>query len=136
MPVSSQLTFVSPSQSQLSGLVDLRVNAPADTTAVRFFLDEIQLSELTNTYAVETKTAPLWLTATDAGWFGPGAHTLRAEADTPAGLLQAQLPVTTSAPAPPPGVTSLTGGWHLATASELPTGALVGDTPPAAQPGY
>src|SRR4051812_35592792 len=107
------LRFVAPASRAIAGTTDLRVDAPPGTTAVRFSLDGIQLSELTDLYARQTKTNPVWATATDAGWFPSGAHTLRAEADTPDGMLVATEPVVTSAPADGPGVVALDGGWRF-----------------------
>ncbi len=130
------LRFVAPTSRTLAGTTDLKVDAPAGTTAVRFFLDGIALSELTDLYARQTHTDPVWMTATDAGWFPPGAHTLRAEADTPTGTLSTAMPVVTSAPPDGPGIASLDGGWRFSTAADLPSGDLDGAVPPAVQPSY
>lgn len=128
------LRFTAPSGGKLSGTVDLEVAAPPGTTAVRFYLDDVQLSELTDLYARQTKTAPIWATATDATWFPNGAHDLRAEADTPSGTLTVTERVVTTSPPPGPGIARLTGGWRFATASDLPDGALDGAVPPAVRP--
>jgi beta-glucuronidase len=120
----------------LSGTIDLDVQAPAGTTAVRYFIDGIQLSELTDLYSSQTKTPPVWSTSTDAGWFEPGPHVLRAEADTPAGLAVTSEPVVTMRPPSPKGITPLNGGWDFAPSADLPDGALDGDAPSAVQPGY
>src|SRR5206468_2621412 len=130
------LRFIAPQTKHLSGTADLEVEAPAGTTAVRFYLDDIELAELTDLYARQTKTAPVWITATDAAWFPPGGHTLRAEADIQGGTVIASEHVITERPAPGPGVLALDGGWHFARAADLPAGALDGDDPLAAQPGY
>ncbi|HEX6468179.1 MAG TPA: hypothetical protein VF069_03715, partial [Streptosporangiaceae bacterium] len=87
---AAALRFVEPTATHIAGTTDLAVAAPAGTTAVRFFLDDVRLSELTDRYAKQTGTPPAWTTATDAGWFPAGRHTLRAEADTPAGTLTAR----------------------------------------------
>lgn len=68
----------------------MAVAAPPHTTAVRFFMDDVALSEITDQYAVAAGQPPQWRTATDARWFAPGTHLLRAEADTPSGTLTAQ----------------------------------------------
>ncbi|MDZ5441660.1 glycoside hydrolase family 2 TIM barrel-domain containing protein [Micromonospora sp. 4G57] len=130
------IRFTSPSDSLLGGTVDLEVDAPPDTTAVRFYLDDVQLSELTDVYARQTRTTPVWATATDAAWFPTGSHTLKAEADTPSGTLTATKRVVTEAPPAGPGVQHLDGGWQFATAAELPEGALAGTVPPAVRPEY
>ncbi|WP_161789701.1 glycoside hydrolase family 2 protein [Phaeacidiphilus oryzae] len=131
------LAFVSPAAgARLDGLADIEVRAPAGTTAVRFSLDGIAFSELTDLYSRGSGLPPVWRTATDAGWFPAGRHTLTAEADTPAGIRTVSLPISTVRPAAPAGRTVLDGGWLFATAGELPAGALEGDRPPAVQPGY
>lgn len=130
------LAFVQPSGTHLSGTTDLEVNAPDGTTAVRFFLDDVQMSEVTDLYARQTKTAPSWKTATDVGWFPPGAHVLRAEADTSAGVQSATRKVITGAESQAPGVMNLNGEWRFTSASDLPQGAAVGERPPASQAGF
>jgi hypothetical protein len=138
-PTTTGLRFTEPAATRLAGTTDLRVAAPAGTTAVRFFLDDARLAELTDRYARLTGTPPAWMTATDAGWFPAGRHTLRAEADTPAGTLTVRRPVITTAAPAAAGVLPLTGGWRFAAAAELPAGALDrapgGAVPPAAAPG-
>ncbi len=133
---SGGLRFLQPGEGPLRGLVDLEVAAPATTTAVRFSVDGIWLAELTDLYARRTGLAPVWRTATDAGWLPPGRHLLRAEADTPSGPVAAQREVVTLAPAPAPGQVPLTGGWRFAAEAELPAGALEGERPPATQPAF
>ncbi|MGW4652236.1 glycoside hydrolase family 2 protein [Kitasatospora sp. NPDC004289] len=130
------LTFVSPAAGTLDGTVDLEVQAPPTTTAVRFSMDGTAFSELTDRYAKSQETAPIWRTTTDAAWFTPGPHTLTAEAVTPTGTVTATRSVTTVRPADPAGVTTLDGTWRFAVDSELASGALDGAAPPAVQPGY
>ncbi|MFC7623559.1 glycoside hydrolase family 2 TIM barrel-domain containing protein [Microlunatus sp. GCM10028923] len=130
------LRITAPQSGQLSGTVDLAVSAPAGTTAVRYFVDDIRVSELTDQYAQQTQREPDWSTATDAGWFEPGDHVLRAEADTPDGVLVATKEVHTERAALPSGTQSLNGGWGVAAADDLPGDALTGDAPKAVQPGY
>lgn len=89
----NELHFASPQSSQLQGLVDLDLKAPVDTTSVTLFLDATRLSELSNEYAVETKTAPIWHTVLDTSYFSNGAHTLRAVAITSRGETQASMTV-------------------------------------------
>lgn len=130
------LEFVQPSGTHLAGTTDLEVTAPADTTAVRFYLDDVQLSEVTDLYARQTRTTPTWRTATDVGWFPSGAHVLRAEAQTPSGVQSTSRKVVTSAAPQAPGVSNLNGEWRFRPAAELPQGAADGDRPAAAQPGF
>lgn len=124
-----ELRFAQPPNNKLSGLVDLEVKAQEGTTAVRFYMDGTQLSELTDLYATQTKTEPVWKTATDADWFAPGKHVLRAEADTPSGTVSTERSVTTRREKRPGGMLSLTGGWRFAAQEDLPTGAAEGDKP-------
>lgn len=130
------LRFLQPTGSRLQGTVDLAVAAPADTTAVRFFLDDVQLSEITDLYATQTKTTPQWATATDVGWFPAGAHTLRAEAVTPSGTIETSEQVVTAADHAAPGTEDLDGGWRFQPARDLPPEDTAGDVPPVASPSY
>lgn len=131
-----ELEFIQPTNNRLSGVADLEVEAPEGTTAVRFYVDDVRLSELTDLYAEQTKTEPVWKTATDAGWFEPGEHVLRAEADTPSGTVSAERSVTTQRPQPPRGRLSITGGWGFAAEEDLPAGSAEGEKPAATQPGF
>ncbi|WP_329236348.1 DUF1349 domain-containing protein [Actinoallomurus sp. NBC_01490] len=133
---AGQLRFVQPTPHDLSGLTDVEVTAPAGTTAVRLSMDDIAFAELTDQYAKGTGLPPIWRTATDAGWFPPGRHVLRAEADTPKGVATTTITVVTHRPAAAPESVSLDGGWAFASAAELPDGALEGDRPPAVRPGF
>lgn len=130
------LAFIQPTNNKLSGVVDLEVEVPEGTTAVRFYMDGVQLSELTDLYAEQTETEPVWKTATDAGWFEPGEHVLRAEADTPSGTVSAERPATTQRPQPPRGRLPINGGWGFAAQEDLPVGAAEGEKPAATQPGF
>ena len=59
-----------------------RWTLPPATTSVRFLLDDVELAEVTDLYARQTKTAPQWVTATDVGWFpGRSAHAARRGGD-------------------------------------------------------
>jgi beta-glucuronidase len=131
-----ELDLIRPTSDTVSGLVDLEVSAPKGTTAVRFYMNDIQLAELTDLYAKRTGTKPVWKTATDAGWFEPGEHVLRAEADMPDGTVSTQRTVTTLRPRSPAGEISLTGGWDFAANGDLPSGAAEGAAPAATQPGF
>lgn len=127
-----ELFFTSPRKSSLSHIVFLSVHAPAGTKDVRFFLNDVQLSELTDQYARDTKSAPIWKTAFDASWFQPGDYLLKAVAQTATGEQIATKAVTLMRPSQPASIESLDGGWHFASADELPEGALAGENPPAA----
>jgi hypothetical protein len=122
------LSFLEPTGSHLAGTTDLAVDAPGGTTAVRFYLDRAQLSELTDLYSRQTHTEPDWSTVTDVGWFPAGVHTLRAEADTPTGRLTATKHVVTAGQGAARGVSSLNGGWQFATIrhSTCPTAGTPG----------
>lgn len=134
---SEQVRILEPAAGQRqSGLIDLAVAAPAGTTAVRFFVDDVQLSEITDQYARATGGSPQWRTVTDAQWFRPGTHVLRVEADTPSGTVTTQQQLITYRPPAPQGITSLSGGWLYASAQELPPGALEGAVPAATQPDF
>ncbi|MFG2819945.1 glycoside hydrolase family 2 protein [Kitasatospora sp. NPDC048365] len=130
------VSFVSPAAGTLTGTVDIEVDAPPTTTAVRFSMDGTAFAEVTDRYAKSQKAEPIWRTATDAAWFPPGTHTLLAEAVTPTGTVTATRSVTTVRPADPAGVTTLNGSWRFAVDSELSSGALDGTAPPAVQPGF
>ncbi|MFB6843122.1 glycoside hydrolase family 2 protein [Streptomyces sp. NPDC056361] len=130
------LAFTSPSSGTLTGTVDIEVDAPDATTAVRFSMDGVAFAEVTDAYAEPRGAERIWRTATDAAWFAPGAHTLMAEAVTPSGTVTSTRAVTTVREPHPGGVTSLNGAWKFAVEGELPTGTLDGTAPPAAQPGF
>ena len=129
--------FTSPTGHVLTGLTDIEVTAPAGTTAVRFSMDDVAFSELTDLYSQDIGLPPVWRTATDGSWFDPGEHTLTVEADTPAGRATQSVRVTTVRhPVQPAGRTVLDGAWLFATTADLPSGALTGAVPPASQPGF
>ena len=130
------LRWVTPTGSHLEGTTDLRVDAPAGTTAVRFFLDDVRLSELTDVYRRQTKTDAPWTTATDVSWFPAGSHTLRADADTPDGTQTVAKRVVTTTKKPGAGLRNLNGGWSFSPASELQPGAAEGEAPASVQPGF
>ncbi|MFB8047457.1 glycoside hydrolase family 2 protein [Streptomyces hydrogenans] len=130
------LSFVSPSAGTLTGTVDIEVDAPDTTTAVRFSMDGVAFAEVTDSYAEPRGVDRVWRTATDAAWFAPGAHELTAEAVTPSGTVTTTRTVTTVRPPDPDGVTTLNGAWEFAVEGELPAGALNGSAPPAVQPGF
>jgi len=127
--------FTQPSRPQIEGTVDLEVVAPADTTSVRFYLDGIQLSELTNEYAVVTKNTPIWHTVFAAEWFSAGVHELSAIAITPRGTIFTSMHVTLLAHLTPLSG-SLDGAWRFAPADELSLGAMDSAMPSVAAPTF
>ncbi|MEK2494666.1 glycoside hydrolase family 2 TIM barrel-domain containing protein [Kitasatospora purpeofusca] len=133
---TAAVSFVSPTTNTLAGTVDIEVDAPPTTTAVRFSMDGTAFAEVTDRYAKSQDATPIWRTATDAAWFPAGTHTLLAEAVTPTGTVTATKSVTTVRPADPAGVTTLNGAWRFAADNELSSGALDGSAPPAVQPGF
>jgi hypothetical protein len=125
--------FVQPTQLVIQNIADVQVVAPSDTTAVRFYLDGTQLSELTNAYALATKTSPNWQTVLSSAWGTPGRHTLEAIATTSRGKLSASMQITFSSPS---DSLRLDGGWRFASADELPFGSMNGDVPSVVAPDY
>jgi Glycosyl hydrolases family 2, TIM barrel domain/Glycosyl hydrolases family 2, sugar binding domain/Glycosyl hydrolases family 2 len=126
--------FVQPAQSRIEGMADIRVTAPPDTSAVRFYLDGTELSDLTDDYAVATKTEPSWHTILSARWSEPGPHTLEAVATTARGRLSASLQVV-FAPSAHDDL-QLDGSWRFASADELPFGAMDGNIPSVVAPEF
>ena len=133
---SADLSFEQPTRTFLSGTVDLAVKAPVGTTAVRFFLDDVRLAEVTDLYARQTRTAPQWRTATDVGWFPSGSHSLRAEAVTDDGTVTTTKRVTTLAHSSPAGTTDLNGAWRFSPARDLPAADTAGALPAVATTAY
>lgn len=117
-------------------LLVLEAAPPAGTKAVRFFIDDMQVSELTDLYAVKTNTQPVWKTMIDPAWLEAGPHTLRIEADTAQGTQVIDKKTIQGKGNHSDRKISLTGAWEFAAEKELPAGALEGATPAAAQPGY
>ena len=71
--------------------IDLRLDTPPNTTALRFSLDGIQLAEFTDNHA--RVTPPIQMAAT--GWFAAGKHIVRIDAITPNGIVSATRTFTT-----------------------------------------
>lgn len=118
----------------LTGLMELQVEAPEGTEAVRFYMDNIQLSELTDFHAKKTKTKPVWKTIINLGWFEPGEHRLQIKVDTSHGIATFEdRKLATSRISVPDNRILLTGAWQFASQDDLPTGAAEGVTPIAAQ---
>ena len=120
-----------------TGLLDLQVEAPEGTQAVRFYMDDIQVCELTDLYAKATKTKPAWKTLMNAGWFEPGQHRLRIIGDAPHGtVLIEDRKLMTGRLSNPDNQILLTGAWEFASQDELPAGAAEGEIPVAVGIGY
>lgn len=132
---AADLRFTAPMQSRLQGTVDLEVTAPTDTTAVRFFLDGTQLSELTDDYAVATKTAPIWHTVMATEYFAPGPHELSAVATTTGGAVRTSMRVDFAGTVSATSI-NLDGGWRFSAAADLPLGSMEGPSPRIAAPGF
>lgn len=128
--------FLPPNDDRLSGLLELKASPPEGTKAVRFFIDDILVAEVTNLYAVKTNTEPVWNTLTDAEWLPDGQHQLRTEVDTNEGTKTIEVKTINTANRKTINRLPLTGPWNFAEAGELPVAALDGDRPPASQPGF
>ncbi|MDQ6610157.1 MAG: hypothetical protein M3Y85_10095 [Bacteroidota bacterium] len=122
--------------SSLANLLELKAYPPEGTKAVRFFMDDMQVSEVPDLYAVKTNTKPVWKTFTDASWLPDGEHRLRIEADTKEGTKTIENKTINTTNRKTINRLSLTGAWQFAEAGELPEAALQGDRPPASQPGF
>jgi hypothetical protein len=117
-------------------LITLNATPPAGTKAVRYFIDDMQFSEITDLYAVKTNTTPVWKTLLDPNWLTAGEHTLRIEADTDNGKQIIETKKIKGTHINTAQKLSLNGEWSFAEASDLPAGVLEGTTPTAVQPGY
>lgn len=115
----------------------LDADPPEGTRAVRYFVDEMQVSELTDLYGRQTGLKPSWETFTDPGWLGAGRHEFRIEADTPDGTKTiGRRKIRVSQEPVPPGRIRLGGKWKFAAAGDLPEGAAEGGLPSAVAPGF
>ena len=128
------LRFIQPTQAQIHGMVDLELSAPADTRTVRFYLDNTQLSELTDAYSLITKTAPVWHTVLSSEWATAGPHTLKVVAVTSHGILSTSMQVRFEKRTG--GAISLDGSWRFISADELPVGLMDGDRPRVVDPKF
>jgi len=124
-PVSAQTgTYSASGQKIAARLMTLQTDAPTTTTEVRFYIDDILVSELTNEYAVATKTKPVWQTVVDPAWLPAGNHQLRIDAVSPAGIKTlSKKPVTIAAAASPSYRTPLSGAWQYTDLTEKATGS-------------
>ncbi|MFG3252300.1 glycoside hydrolase family 2 TIM barrel-domain containing protein [Streptomyces sp. NPDC048172] len=128
-----EVRFVAPRDRTAEGVTDIEVTAPYDTRTVRFSVDGTALSEMTRQYADGTGEDAEWRVAANADWLPPGTHTLRAEAVTAQGTVTAERRIEVRGGGSP---SALNGTWKFAVEDELPEGALDGDLPPAARPGF
>ena len=119
---------VRPVTESLPDLITLDATPPVRTTAVRYYIDDIRISELTNLYALETQTTPVWKTVVGSEWIGAGEHLLRIEADTPAGsVVLSEQRIIVGGERKKDG--DLTGAWRFSDAADLPPGAVEGPKP-------
>ena len=125
-----------PFDSSSASLLHLKASAPEGTTAVRFFIDGMLVSELTDQYSKKMNIKPVWNTVTDPAWFSEGAHELRIEADTKDGTKTIETKSINGTRKQSSQKISLTGAWQFAEMSELPANALEGEIPDAVKPGY
>lgn len=117
--------------------ITLSANPPEGTKTVRFFIDGMQVSTLTDLYAVKTNTKPVWQTMIDPAWLGAGEHSLRVEAETANGTRTIETKKIQGAKNQyADNIKSLTGAWQFASVNDLPAGALEGALPPATHPRY
>lgn len=117
-------------------LLYLSADPPADTKSVRFLIDEMQVSELTNLYAQKTNTVPVWKTVIDPQWLDKGEHILRIEATTANGIKTLETKKIEGTKQNTSNRVSLTGEWKFAEMSELPAGALEENLAITVRPGY
>lgn len=137
-PATSNGSDFLPVNEKLPELIFLDADPPIDTVSVRYFIDNIQVSELTDLYAQQTNTKPIWRTIVDAGWFDPGEHKLKVEADTPQGTItikESRIVIPAKENAKRSSV-SLTGAWKFANATDLPAGVAEGSSPQAVQSSF
>jgi hypothetical protein len=120
-----------------ASLLELNANPPEGTTSVKYFIDDMQVSELTSLYAEKTNSKPVWKTVIDPAWIGAGEHTLKIEATGPRGTVLLETKKIQGAKMlTDEFTTSLTGAWSFADSASLPPGALEGNIPDAVKPGY
>ncbi len=140
LPAAAQHKPASPVQqnkARYGSLLTLTANPPKETKIVRFFIDEMLVSNLTDLYATKTNTKPVWKTVIDPAWVGAGEHELRIEAETAQGVQTIEKRKIQGAGSRyPSNVISLNGAWQFAEMNELPTGALQSNSPLAVQTGY
>jgi hypothetical protein len=117
-------------------LLELNARPPQGTKSVRYFIDDMLFSELTDLYAVKTKTDPVWKTMIDPQWLDKGEHELRVDATTAEGTKTIETRKIQGTKQNNSQRSSLTGAWDFAEMSDLPEGVLEGENPAAVQPGY
>ncbi|MDR0792307.1 MAG: hypothetical protein LBE82_03290 [Chitinophagaceae bacterium] len=134
---SSHSDFLLHYEEELSSLLILDTEAPLNTTAVRYYIDNILVSELTNEYGKATMTKSLWKTVVDPAWFDSGERKLRAEGDTPHGTitLKEEMIIIPEKKQSKDSI-SLTGAWQFADAADLPSGFAESEQPKAASLGF
>jgi beta-glucuronidase len=118
-------------------LLTLMANPPEGTKGVRFFIDDMLVSNLTDLYSIKTNTKPVWKTVIDPSWIGAGEHELRIEAETAQGSQTIEKrKIQGAANRYASNIIDLNGAWQFAEMNDLPAGAIEGGAPLAVQPGY
>lgn len=118
-----------------ASLITLDADPPLGTTAVRYYIDDVRISELTNLYALQTQTRPVWKTVVAPEWIGAGEHVLKIEADAPGGpVVLKQERVVFDGVKRNEG--DLTGAWLFSDAADLPSGVAEGKNPAVAKKDY
>ena len=133
---SPHALYDDPGSEQPAQLLHLQANPPEGTTAVRFFIDGMLVSELTDLYASKMNIKPVWNTVTDPAWFSEGNHELRVEADTKEGTKTIETKTIQGTQIKSTSKISLTGEWQFAESSDLTLNALEGETPAAVNTRY
>ena len=125
------------SETVSSDLLVLDADPPRGTKAVRYYMGDIRVSELTNIYAEQTNSKPVWKTVVDPAWFEPGKYTLKIEADTPSGSIELEKREITITHGIKAGSSrSLTGAWKICAGDGLKSSMLAGTLPEVVQAGF
>lgn len=115
-------------------LITLDTNPPKGTKSVRYFIDDIRISELTDEYAKQTNTEPIWKTVVDPTWFESGERTLSIEAENYSGAISVEKKkIYIPAREQNKSTISLSGAWKFAEASDLTKGVMDGQSPEVTQ---
>lgn len=137
LSISAQVEIIELRKGVTAQLLELNANAPKGTTAVRFYIDDVRVSELTNLYALQTGTKAVWNTLIDPQWFEPGEHYLRVEADTySGGVILESKKITIIPKEIDENKTYLTGSWEFAEMGSIIGNPAEGTNPVAVQSGF
>ncbi len=94
-------------------VIYLTANPPQGTSSVQFLIDGIQYSELTDLYAQETRTTPVWKTCIDPQWLDAGSHNVQVIAIVNGIQKKIEERVIQGLKIIQPNKLSLTGGWDF-----------------------